>query len=178
MRLRSHVAEDMTRPDKFFPYLEEKRRGKKNGRGKGVKQTALTFTVISGNQCRLLCPSRRAAGSSIPRGRKPVLELVLLLRLERARARVRRVVATAPRRVMGICAREKQCKYEHGKHYANNRAVVEGYEGSERYAALSKKKKSNAREAREYPSARRRRGVVDSIVYVCTRSEKRWLLEN
>jgi len=55
------------------------------------------------------------------------------------------------------------------KHYANNCAVVEGCKGSERYAALSKKKRK-AREAQKYPL----RGVAMSRRFARARSRKRW----
>lgn len=73
------------------------------GRGGKERKTTRTFTVIAGNQCRLLCPSAR-----VLREVKPVLELVLLLRLEHARAHV----GLRRRRVTEIRTREKQRKYE------------------------------------------------------------------
>lgn len=85
-----------------------RRRG--GGRGKKERKTARTFTVIA-NQCCLLCPPTR-----VFREVKPVLELVLLLRLKRAR--IRRVAAT-PRH--GDPYSRKATRVNDGKHYANNR---------------------------------------------------------
>lgn len=71
---------DITRPINLSLFTKREKQRKK-------RETARTFTVIAGNQCRLLCPPVR-----VFREVKPVLELVLLLRLERTR--IRQVVAT------------------------------------------------------------------------------------
>jgi len=89
-----------------------------------------------------------------------------LLRLECAHTLGRGDAASEE--ICSVCTREKQCKYDE-KHYANSRAVIEDCKGSERYVALSKKKKRKAREAQKYPL----RGVAVSRRFARAKSRKR-----